>query len=93
VRGATLSATTASSRLPKRTVTNPRPPAWQPIDAEAARSEIDEFEAAVLRAQRESAVEDRSAGPTRSGGRRPAGAPAEQSTESNRPSSPEGMST
>ncbi|PIB06990.1 hypothetical protein B1C81_21740 [Streptomyces sp. HG99] len=60
VRGATLSATTAASRMPARTVRKPRPPAWQTADAEAARSEIDEFEAAVLRAQRESAADSRS---------------------------------
>ncbi|WP_406175588.1 ATP-binding protein [Streptomyces sp. NBC_00996] len=91
VRGATLSATTASSRLPERTVTNkPRPPAWQPTDAEAARSEIDDFEAAVRRAQRESATEGRTTGATRPGGR--PGAPTESSTENSRLSSPEGMS-
>ncbi|WP_432174075.1 ATP-binding protein [Streptomyces sp. Tue6028] len=90
VRGATLSATTASSRLPKRPpVTNPRPPAWQPSDAEAARSEIDEFEAAVLRAHRETAAQDlgTGAGP----GDRP-GAPNDPSTDNSRPSFPEGTS-
>lgn len=56
VRGATLGATTASSRQPKRAPTNQRPSAWQPVDPEAARSELDEFEAAVQRAQREAAA-------------------------------------
>ncbi|MFF4349072.1 ATP-binding protein [Streptomyces sp. NPDC001530] len=94
VRGATLSATTASSRQPERTVTSPpRPPAWQPTDAEAARSEIDEFEAAVLRAERESAAESRTTGATRPGPGGRSGAPADSSTENSRPSSPEGMST
>lgn len=91
VRGATLQATTASTRLPKQTITNPRPPAWQTADAEAARSEIDEFEEAVLRAERE---RDRGSryrlrvGPFR-------GRPdisGDSSTENNRPSFPEGMS-
>jgi hypothetical protein len=91
VRGATLSATTASSRLPKKSVTNTRPPAWLPTDAEAARSEIDEFEAAVLRAQRQSATEGRTGGAARPGGR--TGAPTETRTENSRPTSPEGMST
>ncbi|WP_338145969.1 ATP-binding protein [Streptomyces scabichelini] len=63
VRGATLQATTASSRLPKRAPVNPRPRVWQPSDAEAARSEIDEFEAAVERAQRESADQGPADGP------------------------------
>ncbi|WP_406471725.1 ATP-binding protein [Streptomyces sp. NBC_01615] len=90
VRGATLSAGTASSRQPERTVTNPRPPAWQPTDAEAARSEIDEFEAAVLRAERDSAADDVTTGATRPGSR--PGASNRPSTENSRPSSPEGMS-
>ncbi|WP_328826052.1 ATP-binding protein [Streptomyces ureilyticus] len=59
VRGATLGATTASSRQPKRAPTTQRPSAWQPVDPEAARTEIDEFEAAVQRAQREAAAETR----------------------------------
>ncbi|MFG2022657.1 ATP-binding protein [Streptomyces sp. NPDC048825] len=59
VRGATLGATTASSRQPKRAPTNQRPSAWQPVDPEAARSELDEFEAAVQRAHREAAAESR----------------------------------
>ncbi|MFE9643742.1 ATP-binding protein [Streptomyces sp. NPDC006365] len=59
VRGATLGATTASSRQPKRAPTNQRPSAWQPVDPEAARSELDEFEAAVQRAHREAAAETR----------------------------------
>ncbi|MER5919171.1 sensor histidine kinase [Streptomyces mirabilis] len=92
VRGATLQATTASTRLPKQTITNPRPPAWQTADAEAARSEIDEFEEAVLRAQRESATETRGTGfgSARSGGRPDIS--GDSSTENNRPSFPEGMS-
>ncbi len=57
-RGATLQATTASTRLPKQTITNPRL-RRQTADAEAARSEIDEFEEAVLRAERESAQQPR----------------------------------
>ncbi|MFF1630654.1 ATP-binding protein [Streptomyces sp. NPDC058272] len=70
VRGATLSATTASSRLPERPVpSNGRPPAWQPTDAEAARDELDEFEAAVRRAQHDSATEGRTTGATRPGSR------------------------
>ncbi|GAB2954292.1 nitrate- and nitrite sensing domain-containing protein [Streptomyces pseudoechinosporeus] len=59
VRGATLGATTASSRQPKRAPVKQRPSAWQPADAEATRSELDEFEAAVQRAQREAAAETR----------------------------------
>ncbi|WP_405889128.1 HAMP domain-containing protein [Streptomyces sp. NBC_01136] len=92
VRGATLQATTASTRLPKQTITNPRPPAWQTADAEAARSEIDEFEAAVLRAERDSAAEAHSTGigSAHSGGRPDTS--NESSTENNRPSFPEGMS-
>ncbi|QIZ01464.2 ATP-binding protein [Streptomyces sp. S1D4-11] len=92
VRGATLQATTASTRLPKQTITNPRPPAWQTADAEAARSEIDEFEEAVLRAERESATEARGTGfgSARSGGRPDTS--GDSSTENNRPSFPEGMS-
>ncbi|MEU9287217.1 ATP-binding protein [Streptomyces sp. NPDC048275] len=90
VRGATLQATTASTRLPKQAITNPRPPAWQNADAEAARSEIDEFEAAVLRADRESAAEDGIIAPAHSGGR--SDTSGEHSTENNRPSFPEGMS-
>ncbi|MFE1292522.1 ATP-binding protein [Streptomyces sp. NPDC058751] len=92
VRGATLSAGTAASRLPRPTEppTHRRPPSWQPTDAEAARSELDEFEAAVMRAERESATEDRTASVTRPGGR-PVG-PAGTDTD-RRPSSPEGMST
>ncbi|MET8285844.1 MULTISPECIES: ATP-binding protein [unclassified Streptomyces] len=94
VRGATLQATTASTRLPREAVTtpNPRPPAWQTADAEAARSEIDEFEEAVLRAERESAAGYRGSGggPARSGGR--PGTSTEHSTENNRSSFPEGMS-
>ncbi|MFJ6837754.1 ATP-binding protein [Streptomyces sp. NPDC091209] len=93
VRGATLSAGTASSRLPRPTEppTHRRPPSWQPTDAEAARSELDEFEAAVLRAERESANEDYPAGVTRPGGR-PDGL-AGPNNQNRRPSSPEGMST
>lgn len=92
VRGATLQATTASTRLPKQAVTNPRPPAWQTADAEAARSEIDEFEEAVLRAERESATGYRGtgAGPARPGGRPDHS--TEHSTENTRPTFPEGMS-
>ncbi|MHA5048156.1 sensor histidine kinase [Streptomyces sp. SD15] len=90
VRGATLQATTASTRLPKQAITNPRPPAWQTADAEAARSEIDEFEAAVLRADRESAAEDGISATAHSGGR--SDTSGEHSTENNRPSFPEGMS-
>ncbi|MET7977605.1 hypothetical protein ABZW44_32270, partial [Streptomyces mirabilis] len=92
VRGATLQATTASTRLPKQTITNPRPPAWQTADAEAARSEIDEFEEAVLRAERESATEARGTdfGSAHSGGRPDTS--GDSSTENNRPSFPEGMS-
>jgi hypothetical protein len=91
VRGATLQATTASTRLPKQTITNPRPPAWQTADAEAARSEIDELEEAVLRAERESAAQARRTGfgSARSGGRPDTS--GESSTE-NRPSFPEGTS-
>ena len=61
VRGATLSATTASARMPRtrESVTHRRPPSWRPADAEAARSELDEFEAAVQRARRDSAGADR----------------------------------
>ncbi|MFE9875817.1 ATP-binding protein [Streptomyces sp. NPDC005784] len=93
VRGATLSAGTASSRLPrpKEPPTHRRPPSWQPTDAEAARSELDEFEAAVLRADRESAAENHPTGATRQGGR-PDGR-TEPNTQNRRPSSPEGMST
>ncbi|MEU4171898.1 ATP-binding protein [Streptomyces sp. NPDC026665] len=93
VRGATLSAGTAASRLPRPTEppTHRRPPSWQPTDAEAARSELDEFEAAVLRAERESAAEDRATVVTRPGGR--PGGPAGTDTQNRRPSSPEGMST
>ncbi|MFG2475067.1 ATP-binding protein [Streptomyces fagopyri] len=94
VRGATLQATTASTRLPRQAVTtpNPRPSAWQTADAEAARSEIDEFEEAVLRAERESAAgyPGIGGGPARSGGR--PGISTEHSTENNRPSFPEGTS-
>lgn len=92
VRGATLQATTASTRMPKQTITNPRPPAWQTADAEAARSEIDEFEAAVLRAERESAAEARGTGfgSAHSGGRPDTS--DESSTENTRPSFPEGKS-
>ncbi|WP_405833202.1 ATP-binding protein [Streptomyces sp. NBC_01176] len=93
VRGATLQATTASTRLPRQAVTNPnpRPPAWQTAEAEAARSEIDEFEEAVLRAERESAAGYRGGGgPARSGGRPDSS--TEHSTENNRSSFPEGMS-
>ncbi|MFD8736142.1 ATP-binding protein [Streptomyces sp. NPDC059618] len=93
VRGATLSAATASSRLPRPTEppTHRRPPSWQPTDAEAARSEIDEFEAAVLRAERESAAEDRTSAVNRPGGA--ARGPAGIDPQNSRPSSPEGMST
>ncbi|MFF8532873.1 ATP-binding protein [Streptomyces sp. SAS_267] len=93
VRGATLSAGTAASRLPRPTEppTHRRPPSWQPTDAEAARSELDEFEAAVLRAERESATEDHTGAATRPGGR--PGGPAGTDTQNRRPSSPEGMST
>ncbi|MFF3612879.1 ATP-binding protein [Streptomyces sp. NPDC002580] len=93
VRGATLSAGTASSRLPrpKEPMTHRRPPSWAPTDAEAARDELDEFEAAVLRAERESAAEDAPAGANRPGGG-PAG-PAGPGVRDRRPSSPEGMST
>ncbi|MEU0787073.1 ATP-binding protein [Streptomyces sp. NPDC006173] len=93
VRGATLSATTASTRLPKsrEAVTHRRPPSWQPTDAEAARSELDEFEAAVQRAQHESETGEHPVwafrpddGP---------GGPAGPDTLNRRPSSPEGMST
>ncbi|MGW7613039.1 ATP-binding protein [Streptomyces sp. NPDC054766] len=97
VRGATLSAGTASSRLPrpKEPPTHRRPPSWQPTDAEAARSELDEFEAAVLRAERESAAGDHPNGVTRPGGRPGGGpdGPAEPNTQNRRSSSPEGMST
>ncbi|MGC4982799.1 ATP-binding protein [Streptomyces sp. DT193] len=93
VRGATLSAGTAASRLPRPTEppTHRRPPSWQPTDAEAARSELDEFEAAVLRAERESATEDHTTAVIRPGGR--TGGPAGTDTQNRRPSSPEGMST
>lgn len=93
VRGATLSAGTASSRLPrpKEPVTHRRPPSWAPTDAEAARDELDEFEAAVLRAERESTTEDARAGVIRPGGR--PGGQAVPDTQNRRPSSPEGMST
>jgi hypothetical protein len=93
VRGATLSAGTAASRLPRPTEppTHRRPPSWQPTDAEAARSELDEFEAAVLRAERESATEGHTTAVTRPGGR--TGGPAGTDTQNRRPSSPEGMST
>ncbi|NEB31511.1 hypothetical protein G3I62_20810, partial [Streptomyces sp. SID14446] len=93
VRGATLSATTASTRLPKtrEAVTHRRPPSWQPTDAEAARAELDEFEEAVQRAQRESETGEHPVwafrpddGP---------GGPAGPDTLNRRPSSPEGMST
>ncbi|MEW2167272.1 hypothetical protein AB0912_30380, partial [Streptomyces sp. NPDC007084] len=92
VRGATLSATTASTRLPKtrEPVTHRRPPSWQPTDAEAARSEIDEFEAAVQRAQRESETGEHPLWVPRPDG---AGEPAGPDTPYRRPSSPEGMST
>ncbi|MFD4527721.1 ATP-binding protein [Streptomyces sp. NPDC058470] len=85
VRGATLSSTTASTRLPKQPMPTPRPPAWQPVDPDAARSELDEFEAAVLRAQSETAL-DMDLGAHRFG------APPEQTTQSNRSSFPEGTS-
>ncbi|WP_408995203.1 MULTISPECIES: ATP-binding protein [Streptomyces] len=49
VRGATLTATAA-----ERTV----PTVRQPADAEAVRAELDEFEAAVRRAEQDSAVRD-----------------------------------
>ncbi|MET7983136.1 ATP-binding protein [Streptomyces sp. NPDC005281] len=93
VRGATLSSATASSRLPRPTEppTHRRPPSWQPTDAEAARSEIDEFEAAVLRAERESAAEDQPTAVARPGGR--SRGPVGTDTQNRRPSSPEGMST
>ncbi|WP_406356780.1 ATP-binding protein [Streptomyces sp. NBC_00658] len=81
VRGATLSSSTASTRLPKQPMPTPRPPAWQPVDPEATRSELDEFEAAVLRAQSECEAEDMSPG-----------APTEQTTQNNRSSFPEGTS-
>ncbi|MFJ8005369.1 sensor histidine kinase [Streptomyces fagopyri] len=94
VRGATLQATTASTRLPRQAAgtPNPRPSAWQTADAEAARSEIDEFEEAVLRAERESAAgyPGIGGGPARSGGRPDLS--TEHSTENNRPSFPEGTS-
>jgi signal transduction histidine kinase len=47
VRGATLAMTTASADARARDE-------WQPVDAHAVRSELDEFEAAVLRAERDS---------------------------------------
>jgi hypothetical protein len=72
-------------------MTHRRPPSWAPTDAEAARDELDEFEAAVLRAERESAAEDAPAGANRPGGG-PAG-PAGPGARDRRPSSPEGMST
>ncbi|MER7677890.1 ATP-binding protein [Streptomyces sp. NPDC096934] len=93
VRGATLQSTTASTRLPRQPVAhpNPRPSAWQTADAEAARSEIDEFEEAVLRAERESAAGyPGGGGPARSGGRPDTS--TEHRTENNRPTFPEGMS-
>ncbi|MDG4860988.1 hypothetical protein P8605_22930, partial [Streptomyces sp. T-3] len=58
---------------------------WHPADAEAARSEIDEFEAAVRRAERDSGPE-----PDRMPGRH--GVPEHSSTPRTRPPSPEGMS-
>ncbi|MFJ6566815.1 ATP-binding protein [Streptomyces sp. NPDC091292] len=90
VRGATLKATTASSVLSKRPTTQ-RPPsqrlaAWQPSDAEAARTEIDEFEAAVQRANRESGAGAGRPSPE------PPGAPNAHPFDDNRPSFPEGMS-
>lgn len=58
VRGATLGTTTAAGRLPRQAEPPQRPPTgWHPADAEAARSEIDEFEAAVRRAERDSVPE------------------------------------
>ncbi|MET8409498.1 hypothetical protein ABZV34_15625, partial [Streptomyces sp. NPDC005195] len=94
VRGATLQATTASTRLPREAVTtpNPRPPAWQTADAEAARSEIDEFEEAVLRAERESAAGYRGSGDGPDRSRSRPDTSTEHSTENNRPSFPEGTS-
>lgn len=86
VRGATLSSSTASTRLPKQPMPTPRPPAWQPADPEATRSELDEFEAAVLRAQSECEAEDMSPGATRPG------APTEHTTPNSRSSFPEGTS-
>jgi hypothetical protein len=72
-------------------MTHRRPPSWAPTDADAARDELDEFEAAVLRAERESAAEAAPTGAIRPGGR-PVG-PAEPGARDRRPSSPEGMST
>ncbi|MFI6347222.1 ATP-binding protein [Streptomyces sp. NPDC050560] len=53
VRGATLAATNASSMLSPEP-RHQRPSVWRPADAEATRSEIDDFEAAVERARRDS---------------------------------------
>ncbi|MFF2851535.1 ATP-binding protein [Streptomyces sp. NPDC058001] len=92
VRGATLKATTASSVLSKRPTTQRPPsqrlPAWRPSDAEAARTEIDEFEAAVQRAHRESAAAEGRHGSSP----QPPGAPTAHTFDDNRPSFPEGMS-
>jgi hypothetical protein len=60
VRGATLSATTASDVLAsQRAAASQRsvldPMGWRQQDAEATRSELDEFEAAVARAERDAA--------------------------------------